>query len=102
MLWLGDRLLHRHPDAAGGNCLVCATLRSFCSGAVASTLVQTRLYLDAPEQVASSVMALYVVALVGFNAVGGMLGGSLAQFSGLTPAVTLIALVGMVVPLLLQ
>jgi len=47
-------------------------------------------------------MALYVVALVGFNAVGGMLGGSLAQFSGLTPAVTLIALVGMVVPLLLQ
>jgi predicted MFS family arabinose efflux permease len=72
------------------------------SGTVTSALVQTRLYLDAPEHVASSIMALYVAALVGFNAVGGVLGGSLAQFSGPTAAVTWIALVGMVVPLLLQ
>ena len=71
-------------------------------GTVASALVQTRLYLDAPEQVVSSIMALYVVALVGFNAVGGVLGGSFAQLHGLTPAVTWIALVGLAVPLLLS
>jgi MFS family permease len=72
------------------------------SGTVALALVQTQLYLDAPQQVVSSIMALYVVALVGFNALGGMLGGSLAQFCGLTPAITWIALGGIVAPLLLQ
>jgi len=36
-------------------------------------------------------MALYVVALVGFNAIGGMIGGSLAQASSCSQAVTWIA-----------
>ncbi len=64
---------------------------------VASALLQTQIYLCAPEQIRSSVMALYIVALVGFNAIGGMIGGGLAQFSGCTQAVTWIALVGMAV-----
>lgn len=60
-------------------------------GTVASALVQTRLYLLAPEPLRSQTMALYVVALVGFNAIGGMIGGSLAQASSCSEAVTWLA-----------
>jgi predicted MFS family arabinose efflux permease len=64
---------------------------------VASALIQTQLYLFASEQIRSSVMALYIVALVGFNSIGAMIGGSLAQFTGCSQAVTWIVLAGMVV-----
>ncbi|WP_165422818.1 MFS transporter [Ktedonosporobacter rubrisoli] len=57
-------------------------------GTVASALVQTQLYLFAPESIRSRTMALYVVALVGFNAIGGMIGGSLAEASSCSQAMT--------------
>jgi MFS family permease len=72
------------------------------AGTATSALVQTQIYLFAPEQVRSSVMALYIVALVGFNAIGAMIGGGLAQFSGCSQAVTWIALAGMLLMLLLK
>lgn len=64
-------------------------------GTVASALVQTQLYLFAPEQLRSRTMGLYIVALVGFNALGGMIGGSLAQVSSCSQALTwLVGVVG--------
>lgn len=69
------------------------------SGTLASALVQTQLYLVAPEQLRGSAMALYIVALVGFNAIGGMIGGSVAQASSCSQAVTWIVLVVMAVML---
>jgi MFS family permease len=72
------------------------------SGTIASALVQSQIYLCAPEQARNSIMALYVVALVGFNAFGGMLGGSLAQFYGCSQAVTWMALVGIAIIVLLK
>jgi predicted MFS family arabinose efflux permease len=72
------------------------------AGVIASALIQTQLYLLAPEQIRSSVIALSIVALVGFNALGAMIGGSLAQVTGSSQAVTWIALVGMGVMLLIK
>lgn len=60
-------------------------------GTGASALIQTQLYLLAPEPLRSRVMALYVVALVGGSALGGMIGGSLAQVSSCSQAVTWLA-----------
>lgn len=72
------------------------------SGTMASAFVQTQLYLHAPPQARNSVMALYVVALVGCNAFGGMLSGSLAQFFGVAPALIWMAVGGMALTLLLK
>jgi len=65
-------------------------------------LVQTRVYLVAPEQLRGSTMALYTVAQVGCNALGGMLAGSLAQVASCSQAITWIALVAAVGMLLLR
>ncbi|HZR44657.1 MAG TPA: MFS transporter [Ktedonobacteraceae bacterium] len=60
-------------------------------GTVASAIVQTQIYLLAPQQIRSRIMGLYIVALVGFNAIGGMIGGSLAQASSCSQALTWLA-----------